>query len=724
MKRNLTRWLVGLQIVSVALTGCAPTQPFFYGARGDLAHYIDRVQRIEYPDLDKEPLPEVSQSMEPLSLDNQNYEYVDLTLEEAISYALSNVQVIKALPGTQRQNADIASILLASPVAQLSTVFDPAIVANTTNSQPLALDGNGNRVLARGASRANQVGGVEDALSEFDAQVSAFLSYNSTDRARNVGVNADGTSSNIFNPTPFLADDGNAQLAISKRIATGGVATARSQTVYSSNNIQPGIARAVPTDYTQIFEAQVQHPLMRGRGTLMNRIPIVLARINEDVALVDYEERIRNLVREVEFAYWDLYAAYWNFETARTARDSSALAYKIARAKFNQGNAANGVAQAAATYHDFEAQFKAALAGSGPAEPGLLGRERNIRLLLGWAATDGRLIRPIDKPSVGLAKFDWESVKSEILTRNLDLRKMKWSIKQRQLELISAKNQILPEVNLSLTYRWVGVGGQLFGDGNSPSFPLGGSAGAFEELFGGNYQEGAARLDFIPTAFGSRRQLTDISRAQMDLVRSHRILEAKEESAVSLAQDYWLKLNGIHDQMTSFFQAYQENDRLVQIFQTKFEMGDSSNQDFIIDNLLRASQQRARAGLNYNLRVAEYNKYMVELHALKGSLLEYNNIMLEEGLWADKAYWDAHERARERDAARFMDYGASRPKVVSRGEFQQFTGDANSQAQSAIRTIPPKSSTPPAETVPAEPNQKEEIPLERRAGRVGSGVRS
>ncbi|MBU6173961.1 MAG: hypothetical protein KGQ60_09165, partial [Planctomycetes bacterium] len=66
----------------------------------------------------------------------------------------------------------------------------------------------------------------------------------------------------------------------------------------------------------------------------------------------------------------------------------------------------------------------------------------------------------------------------------------------------------------------------------------------------------------------------------------------------------------------------------------------------------------------------------------------------------------------------------SRPKVVSRGEFPQFTGDANSQAQPAIRTIPPKSSSPPAEPVPAEPNQKDEIPLERRADRVGSGVRS
>ncbi len=43
---------------------------------------------------------------------------------------------------------------------------------------------------------------------------------------------------------------------------------------------------------------------------------------------------------------------------------------------------------------------------------------------------------------------------------------------------------------------------------------------------------------------------------------------------------------------------------------------------------------------------------------LKGSLLEYNSIALAEGEWSEKAYWDATERARERDAAVYFDYGA------------------------------------------------------------------
>jgi len=128
MKRYLYRWFAGLQIGFIALSGCHPTQPFFLGERGDLAQYIDRAQNIEYPDLHKEPLPEVTQSLEPLSLDNQKFEYLDLTLEECISYALVNTQIVRALPGIQRQNADMASVILSSPAQQLGTILDPAIV--------------------------------------------------------------------------------------------------------------------------------------------------------------------------------------------------------------------------------------------------------------------------------------------------------------------------------------------------------------------------------------------------------------------------------------------------------------------------------------------------------------------------------------------------------------------------------------------------------------------
>jgi outer membrane protein TolC len=722
MKRTFHKWFIGLQIGSVMLAGCHPTQPHYLRDRAHFAEYLQHAQQIEIPDLEIDPAPEATDALEPLTLDNQKYEFLDLTLEECVSYALVNSKLIRTIPGTQRQNVDIAANILSTPSQQQSSVYDPAIAATTTSPQQIAVDQNGNRVLPRGASRANQVGGVEDALSEFDAQFSAFFSYNNTDRARNVGEN------NPFNPTPFRGRDSTGQMALSKRMATGGVVSARSQSIYSYNNIETsGPGRAVPSDYTQILEFQVQHPLLRGRGTSVNRIPVVLARINEDLSLVDFEERVRNLVRDVEFAYWDLYQSYWNVENARIARDSAAKAYHIAYEKLQKGAAGTTEAQAKYTYHDFQAQLDAALAGGAAlgGDPGLFGREQTLRILMGWASSDGRLVRPSDKPAIGMAQFDFDGSINEMLSRSVDLRRQRWIIKQRELELLSAKNQMLANVDLSFIYRYVGVGSSLLDQGGNGPFPpeprTNPSPSAWEELLGGDFQEAAVRLDFLPNPIGARRASNDVRNKQLTLARDHALLEEKEIAATHRISQVLRELNSNYIQMTEQLAALSAADRWVKLYQEKFNAGESGAEQ-IMDLLLRAQQSRANAGRNYARALSEYNKSIVEVHMLKGSLLEYNNISLEEGLWPEKAYWDSSERTRERSAARTLANGASRPTLSSRGELPQNLGTAN-QAATARSTTTTTTPTPsevqptkePADRAPLEPS--EAIPLKKASGR-------
>ncbi len=723
MKRTFHKWFIGLQIGSVMLAGCHPTQPHYLRDRAHFAEYLQHAQQIEIPDLEIDPAPEATDALEPLTLDNQKYEFLDLTLEECVSYALVNSKLIRTIPGTQRQNVDIAANILSTPSQQQSSVYDPAIAATTTSPQQIAVDQNGNRVLPRGASRANQVGGVEDALSEFDAQFSAFFSYNNTDRARNVGEN------NPFNPTPFRGRDSTGQMALSKRMATGGVVSARSQSIYSYNNIETsGPGRAVPSDYTQILEFQVQHPLLRGRGTSVNRIPVVLARINEDLSLVDFEERVRNLVRDVEFAYWDLYQSYWNVENARIARDSAAKAYHIAYEKLQKGAAGTTEAQAKYTYHDFQAQLDAALAGGAAlgGDPGLFGREQTLRILMGWASSDGRLVRPSDKPAIGMAQFDFDGSINEMLSRSVDLRRQRWIIKQRELELLSAKNQMLANVDLSFIYRYVGVGSSLLDQGGNGPFPpeprTNPSPSAWEELLGGDYQEAAVRLDFLPNPIGARRASNDVRNKQLTLARDHALLEEKEIAATHRISQVLRELNSNYIQMTEQLAALSAADRWVKLYQEKFNAGESGAEQ-IMDLLLRAQQSRANAGRNYARALSEYNKSIVEVHMLKGSLLEYNNISLEEGLWPEKAYWDSSERTRERSAARTLANGASRPTLSSRGELPQNLGTANQAATARSTTTTTTTPTPsevkptkePADRAPLEPS--EAIPLKKASGR-------
>jgi outer membrane protein TolC len=664
MNPQLLRITAQLQLALAVFmaVGCSPAQPFFLNESPDLQYYLNTATKIEYPDVDVASLPDTTESTEPLRIGNHNYQFWDLSMEECVSIALQNAKFFVTTGGNSESRQNVAAQFTSSSADQLGSIYDVAISQTTTQSVGLTVDGAGNRTLPRGVLRANQIGGVEDALAEFDAQASAFISYNTTDRPRNTGL------ANTVNPPLSEADDVTQQAALSKRSATGGVFTIREQIIYSRNNVDTtgGFARSTPSDYTAILEAQIQHPLMRNRGTMINRIPVVLASLNEDIELTDFEIQIRNLVRDVEVAYWDLHVAYRNVATAVVGRNSAQATQYFARLQFDRGTGTKQeYAQATEQYFNFKGRLSAALAGSnlpGDDRFGVYGRERLLREVLGIAPTDGRLIRPTDEPSLARVEFDWDEINSEMLYLSPELRRGRIIVKQRELETISAKNQILPEVNLSLLYRWVGVGDDLGPSKRSriPA-PLEGSS-ALAELTGGDFQEAGIRLDYTPSPIGARRERSRIRNSQLREQHSRAYIQEAERLLVSQMSDAIAKVYTHYDQININAQRWQAAETEVTARLAEYELGRSP-----INTVLQSQQRRADAELAYYRALGEYNKSIGYVDYLKGTSLANSNITLAEGPWNKKAYWDALERARERSAGRHKVYGVTRPGVVRRG---------------------------------------------------------
>ncbi len=660
MNRSLFRITAYLQLGIMILmsTGCAQTQPFFLKESPDLQYYLNSATSIEYPDVYVDSLPETTESLPPLTIGNHNYKFWDLTLEECVAIALQNAKFFVTTSGNAEFRQNVAAQFTSGTADQFGSVYDVAVGQATTQSVPLGVDGNGNRLLPRGVLRANQIGGVEDALAEFDAQASGFIATDSTDRPQNTNVNV---ATNTTTTTQ--------QSAISKRLATGGVATLRQQVLYNRSNTPLNqTLRNIPSDWTALLEAQVQHPLMRNRGTLINRIPVVLASLNEDVSIADFEVQVRNLVRDVEVAYWDLYVAYRNVSTSIIGRNSAIATAQFARLNLKNGTGTRQeVAQAVEQYYQFRGRMEGALAGSnlpGDDRFGVYGRERALRELMGQAATDGRLIRPVDEPMLARVEFDWNESIAQMLYLSPELRRDKIRIKQSELELISAKNQILPDVNLSLLYRWVGVGDTLGppnGRGSIDRQPLAGTS-ALAGLTGGNFQEGSLRLEITPPAFGARRELTRIRGAQWRLQREKAFLQEAERLLVSQLSDAVGK-SATHFQLVQTnAQRWQAAEQEVAARLAEFKGGRSP-----VNVVLQSQQRRAEAQIAYYRALGEYNKSVNYVDYLKGTLLANNNITLAEGPWNQKAYWDALERARERTAGRKYKWGVTRPSVVRQG---------------------------------------------------------
>ncbi len=124
------------------------------------------------------------------------------------------------------------------------------------------------------------------------------------------------------------------------------------------------------------------------------------------------------------------------------------------------------------------------------------------------------------------------------------------------------------------------------------------------------------------------------------------------------------------------------------------------------DVLLQAQQRLAQAESDYFRSLVNYAKAISQVHYRKGSLLEYNGVYLAEGPWPAKAYFDARRRARARDAATYLDYGFTQPRVISRGPIEQYA-DAGTEG-----TGVPQEAAPAATSTPSAP-QQETIPTPR-----------
>ena len=114
------------------VSGCSPTQPFYFKEDGDLSHFMDVATQVEYPDVNNAPIEEVAAAQAPLTLINsQNFKYWDVSLEEITRITLQNSQVMKQLGGRISDGGQNISTTapetLTQGAANAVTTFDPAL---------------------------------------------------------------------------------------------------------------------------------------------------------------------------------------------------------------------------------------------------------------------------------------------------------------------------------------------------------------------------------------------------------------------------------------------------------------------------------------------------------------------------------------------------------------------------------------------------------------------
>ena len=607
----------------LALGGClSGPRELTYLNEADLTHYRDIATRIV--DLDEGEDDRDRQSAraemaaEPRRLSRPGEQKIwDLSLQGAMKLGLHNSEIIRE-SGTFLSPSNR---LLANPEF-VASVFNPAI--QETNVQ------FGQR-------------GVEAATADFDTSLQSSMTWggsSTVQRTDNLGFSAGDT---------LDEDSGRFRASISKITGAGTQFSFSHNWDYSQNNQSFNLfpSSFYGTSQAPSLGLQMRHPLLAGAGTKYTQIAgprlgrfggatsivgvnqgVVIARINSDITLTEFEVAIRNLVKDIEDLYWDLHLAYRIYHTQKVALDSAAQTWRMV-----QGDPRRPAAEKAQSRDNyFEIKGRAEGARSD-----LYSAESRLRRLIGLPVNDGRIIRPSDEPITAEYSPDWKSSLVDALTRRVELRRQKWAIKSLQLQLTAARSLTRPQLDVVLGYNVNGFGDDLLGQSNRPH------RSAYRSLANGDFRSWEAGVQFnMP--LGMRTAQAQVRNLELRLAKARKALEEQEVEISHELAAAFQALDRAWATARIGFNRRKAAAESVRAYQAEYENGRTS-----ADLLLRAQVSLAQAEISYFSSLVDYNKAISELEFRKGRSLEHNNVRLAEGPWNNQAaYRDALRRAEAR----------------------------------------------------------------------------
>jgi outer membrane protein TolC len=670
--RNFRRSRAWLAATALA-AGCAGSNPAIrYLGDGDMRYYRGAATEIDYPDVVSETPPELSASLAPHTIREVERPTVrDITLAEAMHTAFMNSEVIRS----DGEFLSPGNSLLASP-DRVPSVYDAAIQETG--------------VLFGGR-------GVEAALAAFDAQLTTSMIWGRDEQIQNNlffggGLGAGGT---------LTRETAQFQSSLEKIFAHGGVVSVNHNIDYLWSNV-PGVL--FNSAYTGNVQVQYAQPLLAGAGTEYTRIagPIVqgfggitgvsqgvlVARINNDITIAQFDANVQNLALDVESAYWNLYLAYRRFDTATVARNSALDTWRLTKKQAGEVLIPADEAQARSTLY-------AAESATQTSQTDIYHAETRLRRLMGLAVNDGTVLRPIDEPVTTELAPDWFASLTEALSQRVELRAQKWNIKSLELQLTAARSLTRPRLDFLSSYQVNGFGDDLL-DYQGNAF------NSYYQSLTANNQTGWNLGLQMNWPIGLRSAHAQVRNYELRLTKARKVLSQQElEIGHELAAAFQ-ELTRSYATMRSNYLRYVATEENVRGLEPRVLTEDN------VDVILRAYERRAAAEADYYQSLVEYNLSLATLQYRKGAILAYNNIALMEGGWVPEAYNEANRHAQARGYARDAKHLHSYPHdfavdaPVGRAVFtsEQAAGQPPEAMQPVPDVPPAPEPAPPADEAP------------------------
>ena len=309
----------------------------------------------------------------------------------------------------------------------------------------------------------------------------------------------------------------------------------------------------------------------------------------------------------VEQAYWELYFSYRDLDAKIAARDAALDTWRAVQKKYEAGTAdAEQEARAREQYYLFDAQVINAANGvtsaNGPVllQGGVYGNERRLRSLMGLPPNDCRLIRPADEPTTAEAVFNWSDSIQQAFWRRVELRRQKWIVKHRELELVAAKNFLQGRLE---------PGGPVSLAGPRPGTSWAPRISAVDEIFDGHYQDWQMGVQYS-TPVGNRTGHAAVRNAELQIARERARYRELELEILDDASRAFGEVNRAYAVTRSTCNRIQAAHRQLEEVRKKYDAGTVAV-DFLLDAQQRVTDADSlyhRSLVDYTLSLARVNR--------------------------------------------------------------------------------------------------------------------
>ncbi len=427
----------------------------------------------------------------------------------------------------------------------------------------------------------------------------------------------------LFDPVlsgSLQREDSSTPLSTRSSVAAGGRTSTDSE-VYSVSTGLSGIFPAgteysiefndVRTENTfNSFNAEhdsfaginINQPLLKGSGSSVTQFNIIIAKKDRDISVSDFRQNVIDTLSDFKKAYWDLVLA---IEDTKVKKESMKLAESLLDLNLKRLKAeVTSPLEVTKAEAGVASRKEALITARGVVRE----KENGLKKLISddVYSMKNTEILPLSRPVINPFTFDLDRSFKDGIENRPDYEKLKTAISKNEVRVMYAKNQSFPEIDLEASYGLNGLGNSFSDslnemDGNNnwsigivAKFPLGNSTAK------GNLR--IAQLE-------ARQELLNLKKLEQEiLVEIDNTLRQAETNMQRI------EAAGVSKRLA---------EKTLQAEEIKLKEGLSTSHD-----VLEFQEELVEARSREISAIIDYNKSLVELSRVKGTLLKEEDIMI------------------------------------------------------------------------------------------------